>query len=358
MPVLKLVAGALAHIATKVVVLMIFNSLLYASGTYKLFTFHFQKVRGIFACSSLKKYLLLFLTVMCAASRIIAQDLDPRAYVQIPVGVTNLVTGFVYSYGGVVVDPSIPIKNIDADVESFSLGVAHSFNLAGLSAQAMVAVPYSLAQVSGEVNERDSSISRSGFGDTRVRLSVLFLGAPAATLQEMRQAKARKTVMGASVNIVAPTGQFFSDKLINLGTNRWGFRPELALSQPIGKKWLADVYAGLWLFTDNNSFYPGQSSRTQAPMGSFQGHISYNFKANLWVAINATFYTGGASSIDGVVNDDRQSNMRIGWTVVLPTGKLSSIKLAGSTGAIVRIGQDFTTLSIGWQKAWFSKAKK
>lgn len=286
------------------------------------------------------------------------QDLDPRAYIRVPIKMTTLVSGLVYSYGGVVSDPTLPVKNIKADVLSGSVGVAHSFNLFGLSAQALVALPYSHAKVSGEVGDQQQSVTRTGFADMRMRLSVLFLGAPAATLPQMMKDNSRKTILGASINMVTPTGQFFSNKLINLGANRWAFRPELALSQPIGKRYMFDLYTGVWLFTDNATFYPGTVLRKQDPMGAFQAHFSYNLNTFAWVAVNATFYTGGASTLEGVAKDDRQSNTRIGITAVVPTGKLSSLKFAASTGAIVRIGQDFTTFSLGWQKSWIKGIKK
>jgi hypothetical protein len=140
--------------------------------------------------------------------------------------------------------------------------------------------------------------------------------------------------------------------LINLGTNRWAFKPEFAVSQPMGQKWLLDVYSALWLFTANNSYYPGTLERTQAPMGAFQAHLSYNFTRRAWAAFDATYYVGGTSTIQGVENNDRQSNTRLGGTVALPVGQRHSIKLAVSRGAIVRFGANFTTLSFGWQTAW------
>ncbi len=309
--------------------------------------------------SQLQCRILLAVSICMAAAttRAYAQDLDPRAYVRLPVKTTTMITGFGYQYGGVVSDPTLPIKNIKADVQALSLGVARTFNLAGMTAQALVALPYSWAQVSGEVNEQAQSITRAGFADTRMRLSVLFAGGPASSVEEFKKTKPKKTLLGASINMVAPTGQFFSNKLINIGTHRWSFRPELAISQHVGKKWLLDVYAGLWLFTNNNSFYPGSVERSQEPMGTFQTHFSYNFKPNMWVAFNATYYTGGTSTLDGKINDDRQSNVRLGITGVLPTGKFSSLKLAVSKGAIVRIGQNFTSISVGWQRTWFNLKK-
>jgi len=143
-----------------------------------------------------------------------------------------------------------------------------------------------------------------------------------------------------------------------LGTNRWSFRPELAISQPIGKRFLFDFYTGVWFFTDNNSFFPGESKRTQDPLGTLQAHISYNISPFFWLALDATYYVGGNSYVNGQSDNNGQSNSRIGLTASIPTGKGSSLRLAASTGAIVRIGQNFDIYSIGWQKSWLTKKSK
>jgi len=285
------------------------------------------------------------------AASLSAQDLDPRAYAHVPVNGTFLVAGFALSHGGVVTDPAIPVTDINATVETPSLGVARSFSLFGKTAQAFGALPYSWAQVSGQVLEEARSITRAGVSDMRLRLSVLVRGAPAASALEIAKAP-RRTILGTSLTVVAPTGQFFPDRLINLGTNRWAFKPEFAVSHPMGQKWLVDVYAGVWLFTTNGSFYPGSSVRTQAPMGAFQAHVSYNFQRQLWAAFDATYYVGGRTTLNGLLNDDRQSNTRVGGTLVLPVGRRHSIKLAVARGAIIRFGANFTTFSVGWQTGW------
>ena len=285
------------------------------------------------------------------------QDLDPRAYARVPVGATTTALGFSYSQGGVVTDPSVPLTDLKATVSLPSLAVVHSFGFFGMTSQAMVALPYAWANGSAMLNGVRESTSRSGFADMRMRFSVLFLGAPAATAAEMAKAP-RKTVLGASINIIAPTGQFFPDKLINIGTKRWSFRPELAISQPMGKRWLIDVYGGVWFFTDNSVFFPGNARRSQKPMSAIQAHLSYNISLRAWVALDATFYAGGQSSVNGIVKDDRQENSRLGITVVVPVKKYNSIKFAISRGAIVRIGQNFTTASIAWQRSWLGKPRQ
>jgi hypothetical protein len=296
-------------------------------------------------------YTVLFLCVLLGPGSIDAQDLDPRAYVWIPIRVNTVVSGFAYSQGGVVTDPALPLTNLKADVQTPSFGYVRSFGLFGKTASAFVALPYTWAQLSADVNNQRQSRNLSGFSDLRMRMTVLLLGAPATTIANFAKAK-HKTILGMSINVIAPSGQFFSDKLINLGTNRWSFRPELALSHPMCKRWLIDTYAGIWLFTNNNSFYPGNAVRSQNPMGTVQAHLSYNVRLRMWVALDATYYMGGQSSINDVTKDDRQSNSRVGATIVFPVGKIHSVKLAASTGAIIRSGADFNTFSIGWQTSW------
>lgn len=277
-----------------------------------------------------------------------AQDLDPRAYTRVPVDITFLVTGFVYSFGGVILDPTVPIEDLEAKVWSPMLGIARTFNLFGLTSQAYIGLPFSWAQASGKALGEGNSISRSGLGDTRFRLSALLVGAPAATVEQIAKSSPQ-TIIGASLTVLAPTGQYFENKLINLSTNRWSFKPEMGISYRVKKHWLFDQYVGIWLFTDNHSFYPGTSDRSQDPLIAFQTHVSYNINRLMWAAIDLTYYTGGQSSIDDVYKDDRQQNSRIGATFNLPVDKQNSIKIAYSSGAIIRIGADFSTISIAWQ---------
>jgi len=306
------------------------------------------------SASNLTRRALAAIVSLCLLLLVVsvsAQDLDPRAYANVPVNATFLVSGFSLSNGGAVTDPTLPFTGIHATVQTPSLGVAHTFSLFGRTAQAFGALPYSWAQVSGNVFGEAADTTLAGFSDMHVRISVLVRGAPAASVLEILKAP-RRTILGTSLTVVAPTGQYFSNRLINVGTNRWTFKPEFAVSRPIGQGWLLDTYAGLWLFTANNAFYPGALVRTQAAIAAFQAHVSYNFRRQTWAAFDATYYVGGRTTIQGVENDDRQSNSRVGATLVLPVGRRHSVKFAVSRGAIIRYGADFSTVSFGWQTAW------
>jgi hypothetical protein len=290
------------------------------------------------------------------AGPVSAQDLDPRAYVHVPVNGTFLVWGLGVSQGGVVSDPTLPITDINATVVTPSLGAGRSFSLFGRTAQAFAVVPYSRADVSGNALGAAASTHRAGLSDMRLRLSWLVHGAPAASVVELAKAQ-RRTILGTSLNVVAPAGEYDADRLINLGTNRWSFRPEFAVSQPLGPRWLLDTYAGVTFFTANNTYYPGTSVKTQAPIGSLQLHLSYNFRRQLWAAVDVTYYAGGRSTVQGVEGNDLQSNVRSGGTLTLPIGQRHSIKVAVSRGIVVQRGADFTTYSIAWQTAWVPRPR-
>jgi hypothetical protein len=292
------------------------------------------------------------LCLLCLTAPALAQDLDPRAYARVPVDMNFAIGGFSYSDGSVVTDATSVIQNGHATVEAVSLGVGRTFSLFDRTAQVFAALPYSWAQASADVGGQPQSITRSGFADMRLRFSLLILGAPAAKGEAFAKIP-HQTIVGASLTVAAPVGQYFPEKLVNLGTHRWAFKPELAVSQPLGSRWLFDVYSAICLFTANDSYYPGDVRRTQDPLIAFQAHVSYSFQPRLWLAFDMTYYTGGQSYADGRPMDDRQYNMRIGSTMVLPVGERHAVKISGSTGAVVRIGARFTTLAIGWQTVVF-----
>lgn len=286
----------------------------------------------------------------------LGQDLDPRAYVKLPINGTVLIAGYAHSNGSVTTDPTLPFENVEAKVNSTTIGVAHTFKLAGQSAQALVVLPYSWLNGTALMNDQMQSVSRTGFADMRVRLSVLLLNGKAVTVHSYAKDSSR-TFVGASLTVVVPTGQYFSNKIVNIGTSRWSFKPEIAFTQKFTKRWMIDLYSGIWFFTANNSFYPGGLKRTQDPLATFQAHLSYNITPRAWAAFNSTFYAGGQSKVDNVIKDDRQSNVRLSATLAVPIGNRSVLKFAYSSGAIVRVGADFHTISVGWSSTWFGKSK-
>jgi len=294
----------------------------------------------------------LALSLCWAGAPCFAQEIEPRAYSPSPMGVNFLLAVAGYSEGGVLTDPSLPVTDVEAEINALAFGYGRTFSIAGRSANFALALPYIRVDASGNIGENRRSVTREGVGDTKLRLAMNLLGAPAMTPREFSQ-REPKTTLGMSFSLNVPTGQYDPDRLINIGTNRWALKTELGLTQPIGK-WLLEAYAGAWFFEDNDEFFGGQL-REQDPLASIQAHISYTFRPRMWVALNTTYYEGGQTSLNGADKDDRQSNSRAGLTFSMPMGKDYSIKFNWSRGATTRIGSNFTTYGVGLQYAWLDK---
>lgn len=294
-------------------------------------------------------YLLAALLV-AGSSAAAAQQLEPRAYAPSPVGLNIVGTPYLYQTGAVITDPSLPIKDVDAKINILNVFYDRTFSFFGRSASAIITVPYVWAKVTGEVGEQARTVTRSGQGDMLMRFSTNIFGGPALTPQEFAHTK-QGTTLGASLIVSMPTGQYDGTKLINIGTNRWAFKPELGLSCPFGK-WTFEFYTAVWFYTANDDFFGG-NRRTQEPIPVLQGHVGYTFRPGLWLALDGTWYTGGQTTVDGVLNADRLKNSRFGATLAVPLGHGHSIKVGWAKGATTRIGQDFTTTGLTYQYLWF-----
>ena len=297
--------------------------------------------------------LLITACVVALARPAQSQDLEPKAYSASPVGTAFLVAGFARSTGSVLTDPTVPIRDIDAKINGLPLAVGYTFGLFGKLALVTAALPYTWGDVSGKVFEEDRAITRSGLTDARVKLSVNVVGNPAMGARAFAKTP-RKTILGASLTTTVPSGQYDGAKLINLGTNRWGFKPEIGVAVPKGH-WDFDAYVGVWLFTDNGDYFPGGQTRSQSPVVAVQGHTSYTFRPRLWAAVDATWYNGGEATVEGGPPSGGMNNSRLGATLSFPASRFQSFKIAYSSGLSVRTGSNFRTLSMGWQWIRFTK---
>jgi hypothetical protein len=297
----------------------------------------------------IKQAILLLVVVLGWAGSACAQDLEPRSYANIPVGMNFLVAGYGYTDGSVLSDPSVPIEDADVQVHGSVLAYARSLDFWGCSGKVDVIVPYASADGSGlfmgEKRQRDIS----GFADPRFRVSVNLYGAEALSLKEYADYQ-QDIILGASLQIAPPLGQYDADKVLNLGTNRWAFKPEIGLS----KAWnqlTTELALGAYFYTDNDDFFGGKH-REQDPIYSAQTHLIYSFRNGVWASLDGTYYWGGRTTVDGVRGDDLQENTRVGATLAIPVNRQNSIKLYASAGVSTRFGNDFDLIGIAWQYRW------
>ena len=289
---------------------------------------------------------------MLPASISTAQELVPAAYTPAPYGVNVLNLAAVYNSGDLAFDPSGPIEEASARIGISTLGYIRTLNVAGRSANIGVIVPYVLGHLEGLYLGEPAFADRSGLGDLGVRMAVNLFGAPAMSPKEFSTYRAR-TLIGASLIVKAPTGQYDPTKLINIGTNRWAFKPEVGIVRVMGH-WAIDAYVGGWFFTINDDFFGGMRLQRD-PMISTQIHVRYLFKPGLWAAVDGNYWRGGQTTVDGRTNDDLQRNSRIGATVVTRLGRKHSLRVAVSRGAITRIGGDFTSIGMSYSYSWIAK---
>jgi len=287
--------------------------------------------------------------LMLGSSGAAAQDLEPRAFANTPIGLNFLLAGYTYTTGGVAVDATVPLTNADVAVNSATLAYAHTLALFGQSAKFDVSVPYGWlsgsAEYAGQPHEREVS----GAGDPRLRVSYNFYGAPALSMKEFAGYQ-QDVIVGASFYVWAPWGQYDPTKLVNLGTNRWAYKVELGVSKALGH-WTLELVPGVTFFGDNTDFLGGHT-RSQEPLYSVQAHVIYGFDSGIWMALDATYFTGGQTSVDGVSDANRQSNSRAGLTLALPIDRSNSIKLYANSGVSTRTGSNFTTAGVAWQYRW------
>jgi len=284
-----------------------------------------------------------------------AQELEPRSYSASPVGTSFFVMGWASSSGNVVTDPSVPLKDVHASVETVAPAYGHSFNMFGAQALFTVSLPYSWAWVSGKVggSPTDSAITRIGVGDMKAKFSVNFIGSPALTPAEFAKRVRPNWIAGASIAIVAPTGEYLPYHLLNVGLNRWAFKPEVGVSYTSKGKLYVDLYTGVWLYAPNAAYYPGASRQTQDPLWSVQLHASYNFTPRIFAALESTWYSGGSVVIDDGAPSTRQDNSRVGALFAYGFTDRQSVKISFSTGASARVGQKFDTVGLAYQLMWF-----
>jgi len=278
-----------------------------------------------------------------------AQELEPGAYWPIPVGLNIATVVNSYNWGDLAFDPSGPIDEANAEINTTAFALTRAFNIAGRSSNVGIVLPVVVGHVEGLYLGSPAEVDRFGLGDPRLRIAILLHGAPAMTPREYATYR-HDLIVGVSASVAPPLGEYDPAKLINIGTHRWSFKPEVGVSKALGH-WVVEAMAGMWLFTDNTNFAGGRT-REQDPIGALQAHLTYKFKRSMWLAADANYYTGGQSTVGGTQNADLQRNSRIGTTFSWALDRHHAVRASVSQGAVTSIGADFTSIAVGYNYVW------
>lgn len=295
--------------------------------------------------------LVIVLLLILSCHRANAQQLEPRAYAANPVGINFVAASWMRADGDVFLSTSIPIEDFRIETDAFIAGFGGTFAVGSRLASLAVLAPYVAGDASGKLEGVPETVHRSGLGDTAFRFTVSLLPDSARDIATFRKQPLDRT-FAASLIVVAPTGEYRPDKLINIGSNRWSIKPEIGGSKQFGR-WNIDGSMGVWFFTDNNE-YLATARRKQDPIGTLQAHLSYTFAPRLWLGGSFTWYAGGRTIVDNESRRDSQNNTRAGLTLAMPVGDRQSVKLGYGTGTSTRFGGEFDSYLLSWQYLWYN----
>lgn len=292
---------------------------------------------------------VLLLAVCCMWAAVgAAQELTPRTYWPAPKGTKVAVVGYSYATGDVLFDPSIPLYGVESRINAGILAYLQTLSLWGRTTNILVELPYSWGTTEGILVDDPARRDFSGFGDLGITLTINLLGAPSLTPKDFVELRAKPhPILGAGLKVVAPTGKYESDRLINVGSNRWMARAQLGSIIPLKHKLQLEFAASAWFLGDDDDFLPGK--KEQEPVFAAEVHLVKRFKPGFWASLDLTYFTGGRQTIGGNRLGDVQRNLKIGGTVVVPFRGRQAIKVGYANGVVTKFGTDFSQLLVTYQ---------
>ena len=167
--------------------------------------------------------------------------------------------------------------------------------------------------VAGESYNQDAN----GFGDPMVEVGLNLIGPKAMRSIPDLLRYEPKLSLDVIVDVAFPIGDYDSNRPLNLGQNRWYGRVGTPVIYQIGpwvpgRRTTFEVLPSVWAFTDNSD-YVGHNLSTD-PIFELEAHLTRDLTETLWGSLDATYFAGGKSSIDGVGGDPLH-NLGVGFTL-------------------------------------------
>ncbi len=266
-----------------------------------------------------------------------------------PIGTNIAAIAYGYTEGNILYDAALPLEDVQAKIHAVGLAYVRAIDFFGLSAKANVVLPYAAGDWEGLYQGIDTFAMRSGMADISFGLAVNFIGSPALAMSEYRDYKQR-TIVGGGLQVIAPTGQYDSSKLINLGTNRWSFRPQIGVSHKY-KSWYFEFYTNVWLYTENNSFLNGNTLQ-QKPMVTLKTHVIKSIGSRFWAAVGCGWANGGRSYLNDIRKETIISTIRFGVIGSMALSPQTALKVSAIVAKRIEEGADFDSFSVSYQYVW------
>lgn len=297
---------------------------------------------------SFPKLLLLCLSGSIWVTQGLAQELTPRLFWPTPKGTKVLVAGYAHLGGDIYFDSSVPIEGADSRINTGIVAYAQTLDLWGRTSNILFSLPYVKGTAKGLVDGVPGERDFSAFGDVSMTLNFNLRGAPSMNTEAFLAFREDpQPLLGASIKVIAPTGEYYSDRLVNVGANRWTTRFKLGSVYPLRPEWLFELSASAWLFSDDKDFVSG--NKEQKPIYSAEANLIKRIRPGLWASLDVTYYYGGRQTIAGKPLRNTQSNVKLGGTLVVPFLRRHAIKIGYAHGVITRYGEDFNQFLLSYQ---------
>jgi hypothetical protein len=279
-----------------------------------------------------------------------AQFTDPHSYDNTPVGINQLEVSYTYVRSDSSIDTSLVITGAKLNLNQGIIDYTRYFGAFHRLLWAEATVP--VGGLNGSISGTSIQGSITGAGDSSYQVAMLLKGGPALNVTQFEKYKPA-TIVGASLTITAPTGLYNSIKILNLGSDRWFFKPELALSHPFGpeQKWQLDAYVNSYFYTDNTSYH-GTEILKQQPLPGVEGHISYSFNDNVWASLDTRYSFRGNTFVNGLDQDSGQRNFILGSEINVSINNRNSLLFEFADALVHRNGPALVGFSVKYDYTW------
>ncbi len=257
-----------------------------------------------------------------------AVEPEPRKWNHLPMGTNFAGVGYVYTEFDILVDPTILLEDVEMELQTWAGKYIRTFELFDKSARIDLTQAYQKGEWTGLLDGVPASTSRSGWSDTFMRLAVNLYGAPPLSGKDFAAYRSEtnvETIVGMALTVRLPTGEYMEDKLINLGKNRFTFRPQLGVIHTRGK-WTAEVTGEVAFYTENDEFFNGNTLE-QEPLYIIHGHLIHTFRPGFWVGASVGYDYGGENSVNGIDRDDTKQNIAWAFSFAYPINRYSGINV-------------------------------
>ena len=248
-------------------------------------------------------------------------DLQPNDIVAPPPGRNSVSISYLdtenntYYKNGTVVK-SKPFASPDINGQAAQLRISTTYAVGDLPAASYVQLPYGSIKPSGSLSSYPSD---TGVGDTAFMTAIW----------PYSDRVARK-YLGVAGYVIAPTGSYNNQQLLNMGENRWKADLQMGYQQPIVSNVDGMIAVDTMWFSTNNQcatacFSATNKSLNQKPLTTTQLGPIYKIDEIYTLAASYFYVAGGATTIGNAYQNNTVNTQRYLLSAVAhyPIGRIT-----------------------------------